>query len=403
MKNTPLILHIGISIFTVILITTLVTFLPYRFPSPEILSPWIYLIAAVLFAAGLFALRKSWRVAIVVIPLLLLSVFGFLEETSYGVESGTFQPIYSETYNVQVYDVHNLLPILEQIVGKDLQQREWNFSMFDQLLRADGILLIGLILFCSAVQWNYEKGKGIDTSKRVFKVLLLSLLFFTLAAIGWLLSLPADSDNAIFLGVSALRLGIILVLLGAGFVIPVLGILAKGNQTGAIIQKINAWLASKTANFAITAVLLLVLLIGIAFQIWAPLRTYTGEIAIMERITPLVMWGTAAIAVTLLAKAAWNGRLQTFFSRITNGIRALFVNNPVYIYALACILIVVFSQLMDQGRVTLAQYIPFPNPWGEKWNFWLEETFEMTGAFELIVAAVFVMFGKGVNQHPRSS
>src|SRR3970282_2767215 len=132
----------------IIFLTLLFTFLPFRLPAPEPLSPWVYLTAAGICLIALIRLRKSGRTILLFMPLLLLSVFGFLEETSYGVESGTVQPIYSQTYHVEVYDIHNFLPVIEQIFNRDLLQEDWNFLMSAQFFRADGAIIMGGALFC---------------------------------------------------------------------------------------------------------------------------------------------------------------------------------------------------------------------------------------------------------------
>jgi uncharacterized membrane protein len=397
MKNMTPLAHIGAALALIVLLTVLFTFLPFRLPAPEPFSPWVYLAAAGICVIALFRLRGSGRRVLIYIPLLLLSIFGFLEETSYGVESGTFQPIYSETYHVQVYDVHNLLPVLEQIFNRDLQQADWNFQMSAQFFQVDGILILGLVLFCFASVWASRRGKPENIPNQVFKIAVLALILITIISIFSLISLPAESKNSFLLGFSITRLAIVAGLLIAGVLLPLLALLSQ-TRSKAAVRKISEWLSSMKLRWAVTIILISGLLAAIAYQFWAPLVIGTGEKAILERLNPPIIWLTAAITLFLITLAAWRGGLQTLVIRLAQGIRAFFTEHPAYIYAIVCIVIVGFAQLMDQGFVSLAQYIHFQNPWGEEWNYWLEETFEMTGAFELVAATLLLLFAKNTGQ-----
>lgn len=391
MRNYPPIAHIAIALAALLLLTAAFTFLPYRLPTPERLSPWVYLTAALLTLFGLILMRKEGRGLWVFVPFLLLCILGFLEETSYGVESGAVQPIYSETYNVDIYDVHNLLPILETALTKQLESIGLNFSMAASFLRVDGYLIAGLFIFCVALQ--FASRKQTELPRRVFRVLMLGLILATLAAIAWLLSLPAEARNSFAFGFSFSRLAIILAMLLSGVAAPALGLLAGSARAGAITAKISAALAANGPRRIAVAVLWILLLLGFGYQIWASLLNFTGQIAIVERVNPLVVWVTALCALALLSIAAWQGGMQAKLSSAGAKIRDLFAAYPLYIYAIVCILLVGFAQLMDQDRISLAQHIGFANPWDEEWNYWLEETFEMSGAFELLIATLVFFFG----------
>ena len=393
MKNITPQAHIGAALALIALLTALFTFLPFRLPAPEPFSPWVYLAAAGICLVALFRSRKSRRRILLYIPLLLLSIFGFLEETSYGVESGTFPPIYSETYHVQVYDVHNLLPVLEQIFNRDLQQADWNFQMSAQFFQVDGSLILGLALFSLASVWVSRKEKPDNIPFQVFRLTAITLILITIIAIIWLASLPAESKNSFLLGFSVTRLAIIVGLFILGVFLPAFALVSKIRSETAV-RKISDWLSFKKVRWALTITLIGGLLVALAYQFWAPLVTKTGQIAILERLNPLIIWITTAGTLLLITLAVWRGGLQIFMIRLARGIRVFFTEHPAYIYAIVCIVIVGFAQLMDQGIISLAQNINFRNPWGEEWNYWLEETFEMSGAFELAAAAMWFYLQK---------
>jgi hypothetical protein len=377
MSRFPILKHLLIAVAILALSVWIFTYFPHRTPYPELLSPWAYGAAGLLALVGLVRIQPRKRIW-VYIPILLLCIMGVLEETSYGVESGGVQPIYNETYNVQIYDIHNLIPILEQIFTKDLERSNWNFALSNQFLRADAVILLGAALFVAAAQW---KAKQSNTANRSFALFNWFSLAFSLLAAAWLLSLPADSKNALLFGYSPVRIGMLLViLLGA---VP----FALANVP-ALKQRMVKWISTVHARKSNRVVVILlsigVVLAGIAFQIWAPLAG-AAELAIASRLAPLALWVMAVAVLHLILVHTWAGSLQTFNSNV----RLFFVHNPAYIYFFFCLATVVFAQAMDQDRISLKQYIHSANPWGEDWNYWLEELFEMTGAFQLAAATFF--------------
>ena len=112
MNNRRLGYHFALA-FT-ILAACLIIFAPSPPPNkfnPEDLSPYAYLLAALI---GFYILAKNklnhsvWAY----LPIPLLSFFGFLEEISYGVEIGLFEPIRWQKYGVDIYDAHNIVPFI---------------------------------------------------------------------------------------------------------------------------------------------------------------------------------------------------------------------------------------------------------------------------------------------------
>lgn len=378
MTRFPILKHLGFAIAILVGAVLFFTYAPFKLTPPELLSPWAYGLAALLALAGLFRIQPRKRIWIY-LPILILCILGVLEETSYGVESGGVQPIYNETYNVQIYDLHNLIPILEQIFTKDLERADWNFELSSQFLRADGVILVAAALFIIAAQWRAAKS---DPTSRSWTLLAASAAALSLAASAWLLSLPADAKNALLFGYSALRLGMLLTILVVGF--APLALALRPVRRAAVQDWITSAHGRKRNRVLFIISLVLLLIASIVFQIWAPLSG-AAELATVSRATPLVLWATALGLLLLIAIHTWAGSLQSLLSKI----RLFFANNPAYIYFFFCLFTIAFSQAMDQDRISLAQYISFTNPKGDDWNYWLEEAFEMTGALQLAAATFF--------------
>jgi hypothetical protein len=377
MKRYPILKHLLIAIAILAVSVWIFTYFPKRTPVPELLSPWAYGAAAVLALIGLFRIQPRKRIW-VYLPILLLCIMGVLEETSYGVESGGVQPIYNETYHVQIYDIHNLIPILEQIFTKDLERSNWNFALSNQFLRADALILLGAALFVAAAQWRAKESKSDQRSFALFNWFSLA---FSLLAAAWLLSLPADSKNALLFGYSPLRIAMLLVILLGAVPFALANVPALRQR---MVKWISAAHARKRNRVLVIVVSILLVLAGIGFQIWAPLAD-EADLAIASRLAPLALWVTVLAVLHLILVHTWAGNLQTFNSNV----RLFFVNNPAYVYFFFCLATVVFAQAMDQDRISLKQLIHSANPWGEDWNYWLEELFEMTGAFQLAAATFF--------------
>jgi hypothetical protein len=369
----PVLKSILSAIGILIAATLAFTFIVYEGPTPEILSPWLYLVAAGVCLVQLFRLPQRRRIWIY-LPILLLCILGFLEETSYGVESGGAQAIYSETYNVEIYDVHNLIPILEQILTKDMQRADWNFALSNQYLVADGVALVAALFLLIGVTHRSNQAQGQQTLQAV----AIAFVVLGLAAAAWLLSFPGDSKNAVLLGYSAQRLLMLLAILLAAAAPLWAGFKPK------ITAAIDKVLASRRNRWLLTLLLVVLLIAGLAYQVLSPLRATDANLALLQRLNPLIHFGLAATLLLLLAIHAWHGGLQRLLGRAWSFV----VENPAYVFVALCILTIIFTQAMDQDRISLREYIGFANPWNEDWNYWLEELWEMTAALQLLAAAL---------------
>src|SRR5690606_8878868 len=98
MKPANLLKHFGIALAILSASLLLFSFFPASLPAPEPMSPPTYLVATLLCLAVLLLLRRKqfWFY----LPIPLLSLFAFLEEASYGVESGAVEALTWERHNV---------------------------------------------------------------------------------------------------------------------------------------------------------------------------------------------------------------------------------------------------------------------------------------------------------------
>jgi len=116
--------HLGLALALVPGVYVLYTVFRGSLSSPDVLSPFAYLIA---FIASLFSYlrlenRKNSGFSLFV---LVLCGLAFMDEISYGVELGLVNPIYVEKYNVYIYDLHNLIGLVIELIQIFLRENNW--------------------------------------------------------------------------------------------------------------------------------------------------------------------------------------------------------------------------------------------------------------------------------------
>lgn len=382
-KNRRFFIASGLAIAILVLGFSLFTFLPFKVPAPEPFSPFGYLAATIISGVLLYRIpdkRTRWLYALV--P--AISFFGFLEETSYGVEWGLVAPLEWNKYHVQVYDIHNLIPVIRSIVEERLSGDTANLTLLNHFLAANTLILLGGALFLWVLRRNSKQAKD---PQRAIDWLLVFSLIFALAATAWLFSLPADAKNSWLLGYSASRWALGGLLLLAGMAPLALTWVAPQFATRmrqALAAFIESAVGQKARRWLPGGLLLLALL----FQILAILDANDSRVVLLLRLAPGVLWmaGLAALflfAIGALGQLAEN--LQKAFRWTLTAIR----DNPAFVLVALGVVQVVFAQVMDEDIISLREKIHFANPWGEDWNYWIEETLETVGGFQLLAAVLF--------------
>ncbi len=371
MKVTNPLVHISIAVAILVICLLLFSFLPGALPAPEPLSPPTYLAATILCAVVLLLLRRKqlWTY----LPIPLISLFAFLEESSYGVESGAVQPLTWERHNVPVYDLHNFIGVLNEVIQIELADAGWDFELGGQLLLSLLAILIVWLLFIG-LYWLFAK------RDRALPTLHLGFLAaLSLAGSVYLLSLPADARGSLLFGYSAARLLLVGGLLGGGFLPFWLWRQAW----------FSGWLASKTlTRRLLPAALWLAALAGLAFVVWAPLDSAPDKAVLVQRLAAPLLWLLAASGVSGLVLLAASGRLTRLGNWLDHFRRTFFQTHPAYIYVVAAIVIIVFAQAMDRYLISFNDNITMPHLTGEDWDYWIEETLELCGAYLFLAATV---------------
>jgi hypothetical protein len=131
----------------------------------------------------------------------------------------------------------------------------------------------------------------------------------------------------------------------------------------------------------------LLILLGLAFQLYAPFVYLPDQQILVQRIAPLALWLCAAGALLLLTALLWAGRLRQPLGRAAAGWLANVRSEPAFFYAGFAVLLIAIAQLIDLEYIPLNSWIQTPDFHVRLWGLWTEETFEMVAAFEFIAAA----------------
>ena len=379
--------HIGFSIAIAVLVYLLFTLFRKSLPAPEVLSPFAYLLAfgALLRAYLRLDLSKDTRLHFLVLALCGLA---FLDEISYGVEPGFVKPIYVEKYNVYIYDLHNLIGLVVELVQIFLRDKHWNSDLFGRFTQIDSFA-IGLSL---AYVFSLRRNpKAKNFAFRILSQLTAFLFFAGLLSIFSLASLPTDPKNAWIFTYSRSRVA----MMAGIFVFSILPMLIlaylrnREDRARSLYSRLDALIPSKKALRRLTQIAVIGILAALIYQFSTPFVLYPDQKTIIERINPAVAWLLFGSVLLLTAVQAWKGKLTRPLQAYTEPIRIYVENNPVLIYALAAILLVVVAQVNDKGWLLIGELLAFPDSGVLDWGWWTEEVFEFTAALEFYAASLF--------------
>ncbi len=384
MKNPSLRDHLVTFLLILIVSFLLFTFFPGLFPHPEDFSPYVYVVAFLACIEVWFLVKGSKRRWLLV-PVLLICLLALLDETGYGSEVMDIAPIYSQTLHAEIRDLHNLIGIAVELGSLALEEAHWNGNLFVGFLALDGFLLAAGFLLGWLLRFRLPRN---EKSVRQRTAWLMALFWFAsgLAASLYLLILPRDPKNALFLGYSATRLFSVAV----AFLVsstPIAILVAQRKKRQVQTKAFSNWLDKHNRTLFVVSIALI--LISLAYQIYAPFVFLPDEQTRLERVTPLMLWLLAVAWFALLGALAWRGGLRRpisgLFGRLVNFLR----REPAYFYTTCAVVLILIAQLIDRSVIPLNTLIHTPNFQVKLWGLWTEEIFEMNGAFLFIVAAFY--------------
>lgn len=383
MRNVPLRKQLLVFFLILSVSFILFTLVPSLFPHPEDFSPYAYIVAFIA-CLEVWLLMEDGKRKCLLLPILLVCVLALLDETGYGSEVMDIPPIYySQTLHTQIRDLHNLIGIAIELGSQALVGAQWNGPLFGVFLAVDGLLLAAGLFFGWLLRFRVPRTE--EGLRRRILWLTAGFWFASgLAAAIYLLSLTQDPTNAFFLGYSAIRLASVL---GIFAISTALGILLFSQRKSPRLRNISGWLTKHSRIVLIFCEFLI--LVCLAYQLYAPFVFLPDQQTRLERITPLGLWLQAIAWFALLGAHAWRGGLREPVSRLFSRFADFLRREPAYLYMGCAVGLIVIAQLIDQGLIPLNTMIRTPGFHVSLWGLWTEETFEMNGAFMFIAAAFY--------------
>jgi len=130
-------------------------------------------------------------------------------------------------------------------------------------------------------------------------------------------------------------------------------------------------------------------LLAVGYQFYVPFIFLPDQVALFERITPLIFWLLAELFLFLLAIMAFNGHYRKPYADIWLRFIKFNEREPAFFYAAFAIFLIFVAQLIDANVIPLNDWIKTPNFHVQLWGLWTEEIFEMTSGYEFLAAFFF--------------
>ncbi len=382
MKTRSLWQHLLIVLAIVIFSYALFTLFPNVFPHPEDFSNYSEIVAFIALVVVLAMIRDGKRQWFL-LPIVFVCLLALLDEIGYGSEVNLIKPFYSQSLHTEIRDLHNLITIAIELGSQALEKAHWNTSLFTNFLFADGILLIGGLFYGWLLRFHTPKSEE-KIRKRILWLTAMFWLASGFATAGYLLSLPQDPKNAFLFGHSITRLLSLVV----AFLLSIapMAILIFQRNSLRFLNSLSNWFSKHLQAISLSGI---VLLLAIFYEFYVPFIFLPDQQAVLERVTPLVLWLLAITWFALLGVQAWRGGLRQpitdFFIRFGNFLR----REPAYFYMTSAVLLILVAQLIDKDLIPLNTWIQTPNFHIQLWGLWTEETFEMSASFLFLVAAFY--------------
>ncbi|MEX1246840.1 MAG: hypothetical protein WEA61_00020 [Anaerolineales bacterium] len=389
MQRHSLAWHLGLALSLFVVAFVLFTVFS-QLPHPEKVSPYLYILAAVLTLRPLIRLRGKrgfWGYLLI----FLLCLFGFLEEISYGMELGLYEPFTIGTQDLLFQDFHNFIHIFWRWIVQQLGLGLWNSELFQQFLVIDVAILVLGVAFVTLLRNSSARINESQWKKRVVHHALVASAAVSFLSFVGLMVLPADPKNAVFLGFSPLRvtqLGVLGLILLAE--LTALIYWRSGLRRNSFVKSVGTLLQSRRRSFFLSLLLYFLLAAGIVFEILLSFNSVAETVVLIERITPILGWVIAHCALLLLALACWHGHLRQTMAEYGQRGLAFLSAHPSLIYVVFAALLILLAQALDRD------YFFLPNTsdsntgiLARDWHVWTEELFEMIAALQLVAASFF--------------
>ena len=386
-KNFSIIKHIYFGWFVWIFVFLIL--LLFKVNSDHI-APYTYLIAAI--SGLIFLIYRSPRqhsgpnILIFIITVLLL-----LDESAFGAEVFEIKPIYWKRYNYEVYDIHNLIKGLFEILIMELKKADWDFEMFSQFIKMD-IVIVGLLfLYLIICRLRIKEKTGTDQRRGIaISLASIFLIGYALFTIYQIISLPTDPKNVWLFGYSKLRIILlILICIYIAFLASINFKVIKSNLN--VFMLLTRFMESNGLKFLIWLSLGLGFLFIAIFQLILPFTPFPDYKAVVPRVTPMVYLFTISITFLSFVLINWDGIFFRPSSNYKNNLLYFFRRYPGYIYLGFVVIQLFISLLIDQNIISL-EFIVWNLLGDIHRGFRVEENFELIASFELIVAGVTFRF-----------
>jgi hypothetical protein len=355
---------------------------------PEKASPFYYLFA---FLYGLWVLLKLRGtpsfVRFIWIP--ILALFGLLEETSYGMELGWYEPFTVGSPDLLFQDFHNFIHIFWRWVQAQLGLGKWNPDLYKSFLIIDVGILVFLMLWLSFVRRSNRMDSVKERLNQVFQFSLLGSALISVVCVFWLLLLPRDPNNAFFLGFSLVRLGEILFFVLIAVLPCTIYGSTHGKEMPKFIELTNRFFLSARHRWIFPILVSGALLSGLIYSIFVCFTSSPEEISLITRIAPLLGWIIAQAALLLLAFALWHDHLRKPVSAYINGFFTYFWDWSSLIYVVAAVTLLIVAEALDRDYFFLPDTSSLGGVLARDWHVWTEETFELIAAIQLAAAVYF--------------
>jgi hypothetical protein len=301
--------------------------------------------------------------------------------------------LYLENLDVYIYDLHNLVTLIVELVVNSLKQRAWQPELLTAELRYD-LGLLGLAAL-NLVWMQLDRRRG-EPAARAAWVLVFLLLLNGVFALVFLASLPTDPKNAWLLGYSAARL-LLMSGLALASLLPLALLVAAPKRVYVVLD--GLWTRRRRIGRWIS----LLLLMGLVFQLWAPLVSQPGRDAQIARLAPLLGWVMGLALLLLVYFPAREGRFSRSLREYWQDLLALLRRHPALIYFGWVFLLLLTSQINDKGFTHFTYFISFPDIGVPDWDNWTEEVLELAASLEILLAAAVIRFGTPGHSVPGSS